>query len=132
MHKLAGITFVQSVESPVLAMVVPLLLRGIVVISHNNEFCKNVSNQEYLMSDGYLKLQNENWMDSTNKDEKIQNQEQITELTDEHGNTVKIKIKKVYNKRECKIMMKKVKKLIEKGDELDEEEYNFAIEENLL
>ena len=105
---------------------------GIVVISHNNEFCKNVSHQEYLMSDGYLKLQNENWMDSTNKDDKIQNQEQITELTDEHGNTINVKTKKVYNKREFKIMMKKVKKLIEKGEELDEEEYNFALEESLL
>jgi elongation factor 3 len=29
MHKLAGVTFVQSVESPALAMVVPLLLRGL-------------------------------------------------------------------------------------------------------
>ena len=105
---------------------------GIVVISHNNEFCKNVSNQEYLMSDGYLKLQNENWMDSTNKDDKIQNQEQITELTDEHGNTIEVKTKKVYNKREFKLMMKKVKKLIENGDELDEEEYDFALQENLL
>ena len=29
MHKLAGVTFVQSVESPALAMVTPLLLRGL-------------------------------------------------------------------------------------------------------
>ena len=29
MHNLAGITFVQSVESPALAMVVPLLIRGL-------------------------------------------------------------------------------------------------------
>jgi elongation factor 3 len=29
MHKMAGVTFVQSVESPALAMVVPLLLRGL-------------------------------------------------------------------------------------------------------
>jgi elongation factor 3 len=29
MHKLAGVTFVQSVQSPALAMVVPLLLRGL-------------------------------------------------------------------------------------------------------
>jgi elongation factor 3 len=29
MHKLAGVTFVQSVESPALAMVVPLLIRGL-------------------------------------------------------------------------------------------------------
>jgi len=29
MHQLAGVTFVQSVESPALAMVVPLLLRGL-------------------------------------------------------------------------------------------------------
>ena len=29
MHELAGVTFVQSVESPALAMVVPLLLRGL-------------------------------------------------------------------------------------------------------
>merc|ERR1712151_1257067 len=29
MHKMAGVTFVQSVESPALAIVVPLLLRGL-------------------------------------------------------------------------------------------------------
>eukprot|EP00587_Corethron_hystrix_P009103 CAMPEP_0113306420 /NCGR_PEP_ID=MMETSP0010_2-20120614/5677_1 /TAXON_ID=216773 ORGANISM="Corethron hystrix, Strain 308" /NCGR_SAMPLE_ID=MMETSP0010_2 /ASSEMBLY_ACC=CAM_ASM_000155 /LENGTH=290 /DNA_ID=CAMNT_0000161081 /DNA_START=349 /DNA_END=1217 /DNA_ORIENTATION=+ /assembly_acc=CAM_ASM_000155 len=29
MHKMAGVTFVQSVQSPALAMVVPLLLRGL-------------------------------------------------------------------------------------------------------
>lgn len=29
MHKLAGVTFVQSVESPALAMVTPLLIRGL-------------------------------------------------------------------------------------------------------
>lgn len=29
MHSLAGVTFVQSVQSPALAMVVPLLLRGL-------------------------------------------------------------------------------------------------------
>merc|ERR1712000_288573 len=29
MHALAGVTFVQSVQSPALAMVVPLLLRGL-------------------------------------------------------------------------------------------------------
>jgi elongation factor 3 len=29
MHKLAGVTFVQSVESPALAMVTPLLIKGL-------------------------------------------------------------------------------------------------------
>ena len=29
MHKMAGVTFIQSVESPALAIVVPLLLRGL-------------------------------------------------------------------------------------------------------
>ena len=29
MHNLAGVTFVQSVQSPALAMVVPLLIRGL-------------------------------------------------------------------------------------------------------
>ena len=38
-------------------------------------------------------------------------QEQITELTDEHGNTIQIKSKKVYNKREFKIIDEKSKKV---------------------
>ena len=29
MHKLAGVTFVQSVQAPALAMVVPLLIKGL-------------------------------------------------------------------------------------------------------
>jgi elongation factor 3 len=45
MHKLAGVTFVQSVESPALAMVTPLLVRGLQsgVTCTTLLFCKRCS-----------------------------------------------------------------------------------------
>jgi elongation factor 3 len=104
---------------------------GVVIISHNNEFCKTCCNEEWIMDAGHLTTKGEaGWMER--QDEKISDQQQITEMTDASGNTVKIKVKKTLSKREEKAMIKKVKAMIKNGDELDEEEYEFAMEKDLF
>jgi len=104
---------------------------GVVIISHNNEFCKTCCNEEWIMDAGHLTTKGEaGWMER--QDEKISDQQQITEMTDASGNTVKLKVKKTYSKREEKQMIKKLKAMIKAGDELDEEEYEFAMEKDLF
>jgi len=104
---------------------------GVVIISHNNEFCKTCCHEEWIMDAGHLTLAGEaGWMER--QDEKISDQQQITEMTDASGNTVKLKVKKTYSKREEKAMIKKIKKMIKDGDELDDEEYEFATEHDLF
>jgi len=104
---------------------------GVVIISHNNEFCKTCCNEEWIMDAGHLTTKGEaGWMER--QDEKISDQQQITEMTDASGNTVKLKVKKTYSKREEKQMIKKIKAMIKNGDELDEEEYEFAMEKDLF
>jgi elongation factor 3 len=104
---------------------------GVVIISHNNEFCKTCCHEEWIMDAGHLTTKGEaGWMER--QDEKISDQQQITEMTDASGNTVKVKAKKTYSKREEKAMIKKIKAMIKAGDELDEEEYEFATEKDLF
>jgi hypothetical protein len=52
MHKLAGVTFVQSVESPALAMVTPLLVRGLQsgVTGMFHGLCLSFSSSAYVLN----------------------------------------------------------------------------------
>merc|ERR1711966_637409 len=104
---------------------------GVVIISHNNEFCKTCCNEEWIMDAGHLTTKGEaGWMER--QDEKISDQQIITEVTDAMGNTHAVKQKKQLSKREEKAMIKKVKGMIKAGDDLDEDEYEFATEHNLF
>jgi len=53
MHELAGVTFAQSVESPALAMVVPLLLRGLYtrVTATKRQAAMSIDNMSKLVDD---------------------------------------------------------------------------------
>ena len=53
MHKLAGVTFVQSVASPALAMVVPLLIKGLKVnkTATSRQSCVITDNMSKLVDD---------------------------------------------------------------------------------
>jgi elongation factor 3 len=105
---------------------------GVVIISHNNEFVSTLCTSEWVMDAGHLTTKGASgWMDR--QDDKIAEQEVITEMTDSHGNTVKVKApKKQLSKREVKAKIKKVKKMIQKGEELDSDDEEFAIENELF
>lgn len=64
--------------------------------------------------------------------DKIDDQAQITTMTDAVGNTVEVKQKKKLTKREEKAFAKKVKQKIEKGEDLDSDEEEYAYENNLF
>merc|ERR1711991_1172597 len=104
---------------------------GVVIISHNSEFTSQVCPEEWVMDAGHLTTKGEvGWMDR--QDDKIDDAIKETTMTDALGNTTEIEVKKKLSKREEKQLIKTIKAKIKNGDELDDDENDFAIENNLL
>jgi len=105
---------------------------GVVMITHNNEFCSKLCPETWVMDAGHLETKGDaDWM--LKQDEKIEAQEQITEVTDAAGNVSKVKQqKKKMSKKEEKQLTKKIKGKLKNGMELDSEEEEFAIEKDLI
>merc|ERR1712238_27965 len=105
---------------------------GIVMITHNNEFCSQLCPETWVMDSGHLETKGDaDWM--LNQDTKIDDQQQITEMTDAAGNVKKVKgQKKKRSKKEEKQMVKKIKAKLKEGQELDSDEEEFAIEKDLI
>jgi len=104
---------------------------GVVIISHNSEFVSQVCSEEWVMDAGHLTTKGESgWMDR--QDDKISDAPILTTMTDALGNTSEVKQqKKTLSTREKKAYLKVVKGKIDKGEELDEDEEEFAQAENL-
>merc|ERR1712127_18135 len=61
---------------------------GVVMITHNNEFCSQLCPETWVMDAGHLETKGDaDWM--LKQDEKIDQQEQITEVTGAAGNVTK-------------------------------------------
>jgi len=105
---------------------------GIIIISHNNEFVSQLCPETWVMDAGHLETKGDaDWM--LKQDTKINDQQQLTEMTDAAGNKVEIKQeKKKLSKKEEKQLLKKVKAKIKNGEALDTDEEEFAFEKDLL
>jgi len=105
---------------------------GVVMITHNNEFCSKLCPETWVMDAGHLETKGDaDWM--LKQDTKIDDQQQITEMTDAAGNVSKVKgQKKKMSKKEEKQMLKKIKAKLKEGQELDSDEEEFAIEKDLI
>ncbi|KAJ3118992.1 translational elongation factor EF-1 alpha [Nowakowskiella sp. JEL0407] len=103
---------------------------GVVIISHNSEFVSQICKEEWVMDAGHLTTKGDSgWMDR--QQDRMDEQEAITTMTDAHGNVSAIKQKKKYTKREEKVMIKTIKAKIAQGVELDDDEDEFANDHNL-
>merc|ERR1712157_444326 len=105
---------------------------GVVMITHNNEFCSQLCPETWVMDAGHLETKGDaDWM--LKQDTKIEQQAAITEVTDAAGNVTKVKgQKKKLSKKEEKQLLKKIKKKIKEGEPLDSDEEDFAYEKDLL
>lgn len=103
---------------------------GIIMITHNDEFCRQLCPERWVLEAGRLNTEGDvEWMTkASNEDVKFQ---QIDEFVDASGNEVKVKRKKKLNAKEKKKMMNHIKKKIANDEELDSEEEEYAIEWNL-
>ena len=105
---------------------------GVIIISHNNEFVSTLCPETWVMDAGHLETKGDaDWM--LKQDTKIEDQMQITDMTDAAGNKVEIKQeKKKLSKKEEKVLIKKIKQKIKDGEALDSDEEEFAFEKDLL
>lgn len=106
---------------------------GVVIISHNNEFVSQLCPEEWVMENGHLTTRGEvGWM--SRQDDKIADTAQpITSMVDALGNVTEIEApKKKLTKRDEKALIKAIQKKIKGGIELDEDEFNLAVEHELL
>jgi len=104
---------------------------GVVIISHHNEFVSTICTEEWVMDAGRLQTKGEcGWMDR--QDDKIMDQAAITTMVDAVGNVSLVKTKKTMNARETKAYTKAIKTKIANGDELDDDESDFAIKNNIF
>merc|ERR1712048_1499780 len=105
---------------------------GVVMITHNNEFCSKLCPETWVMDAGHLETKGDaEWM--LKQDTKIEEQQQVTEVTDAAGNVTKLKKqKKKLSKKEEKQLIKKLKARIANGERLESDEEEFAIEKDLL
>lgn len=105
---------------------------GVVIISHHNEFVSTICTEEWIMEAGHLTTKGESgaWMDTKGGDN-IEEQAAIETMVDARGNVDKVKTKKKLTRREENMMIKKLRKKIKDDEELDDEEYEFAVEHKL-
>jgi len=105
---------------------------GIVIISHNNEFVSKLCPETWVMDAGHLETKGDaDWM--LKQDEKIDDQQQLVEMTDAAGNKMEQEIvKKKLSKKEEKALVKKIKQKIKDGEPLDSDEEDLAYEKDLL
>jgi len=105
---------------------------GVVIISHNNEFVSTLCPEEWVMDAGHLTTRGDvGWMNR--QDDKISDQQTITTMTDALGNETALKpVKKALTKVEEKKEIKRIRQKIKSGEDLDDEEHDFAITNNLV
>jgi elongation factor 3 len=105
---------------------------GVVMITHNNEFCSKLCPETWVMDAGHLETKGDaEWM--LKQDTKIEQNQAITEVTDAAGNVTKLKQqKKKLSKKEEKQLIKKLKAKIKNGEPLESDEEEFAVEKDLM
>lgn len=105
---------------------------GVIIISHNNEFVSTLCPEEWVMDAGHLTTRGEvGWMNR--QDDKISDAPVMTEMIDALGNTTEVKqAKKKLSKRDEKALIKNIKKKLDSGLELDEDEEELAIANGLM
>merc|ERR1711862_119145 len=105
---------------------------GVVMITHNNEFCSKLCPETWVMDAGLLETKGDaEWM--LKQDTKIDQNQAITEVTDAAGNVSKLKgQKKKLSKKDEKQLIKKLKARIANGEKLESDEEEFAMEKDLL
>jgi len=105
---------------------------GVIIISHNNEFVSKLCPETWVMDAGHLETKGDaDWM--LKQDTKIEDQQQLTEMTDAAGNKVEIQQeKKKLSKKEEKALIKKIKQKIKDGEKLETDEEELAFEKDLM
>merc|ERR1712228_576880 len=99
---------------------------GVLIISHNKEFCENVATEKWIMKGGYLRIEGQS-VEAEEAD--AGGNKAIKEVYDAAGN--KIEVKKALNAKDAKKAIKDIeKKLKNKAIRTDED--RWELEDQLL
>jgi len=103
-------------------------LGGVVVISHNMEFCERVATEKWIMDAGHLRAEGGDYVDT-----KMEDKAGDDEVTDASGNVLKVTREKKMDGKELKKAIKEVEKKIKdnnKSKTLTDEEA-WALDDKL-
>merc|ERR1712087_207634 len=82
---------------------------GVLIISHNKEFCDNVATEKWIMQGGYLRIEGESVLDE--KEEESGNKEQ-KDVYDGAGNKIDVKANQKLSSKDAKKAIKDIEKKI--------------------
>merc|ERR1719203_2326816 len=102
---------------------------GVLIISHNKEFCENVATERWIMKGGYLRIEGESILDE--KEEENGNKEQ-KDVYDGAGNKIDVKANQKLSSKDAKKAIKDIEKKIKdnkKKKTLSDEEL-WELEDN--
>merc|ERR1712057_133687 len=105
---------------------------GVLIISHNKEFCDNVATEKWIMKGGYLRIEGESKADET--DDKDNGIKEVKEVYDGAGNKIDVKANQTLNAKDAKKAIKDIEKKIKDGKKkktLTEEEL-WELEDKLV
>jgi len=102
---------------------------GVVVISHNLEFCNRVATEKWIMDAGHLRAEGGEYTDT-----KLDQTNKLDEIQDASGNTIKVKNLKTLTPAEAKKEIKLIEKKLKDGKKngtLSEDEM-YELEDRLV
>merc|ERR1719194_329167 len=86
---------------------------GVLIISHNKEFCDNVATEKWIMKGGYLRIEGESKADEA--EEKNAGPKEIKDVYDGAGNKIDVKANQSLNAKDAKKAIKDIEKKIKDG-----------------
>jgi len=105
---------------------------GVLIISHNKEFCDNVATEKWIMKGGYLRIEGES---KANEDEeKDGGIKQMEDVYDGAGNKIDVKAQQALKGKDAKKAIKDIEAKLKKGKKaktLSEEEI-WELEDKLV
>ena len=111
-------------QAKALSIILAKVEGGIVIVSHNNEFCKACCPETWIVANHTLDVQGDpEWLAQAEKEKVKDKSLDNAELKDAYGNDVTIQTKKVPTKQEMKKLKKSIAKRRKEGEEVwtDEE-----------
>jgi elongation factor 3 len=84
---------------------------GVLIISHNKEFCDSVATEKWIMKQGKLRIEGE----STVEEDKIEINNSVDEVFDGFGNKIDVKKQVILSDKDKKKMIKDLEKKLKDG-----------------
>merc|ERR1712048_1238388 len=85
---------------------------GVLIISHNKEFCENVATEKWIMKGGYLRIEGESKAD---EEEEKSGNKTVEDVYDSMGNKINVKANQKLSAKDAKKAFKDLEKKIKDG-----------------